>query len=159
MSDSISVVEIDEFRLDRECIRLPTDYLRYATRAAEAKRDVVEAKNRLSVVEADLGKHIRDMPGKHGLEKVTEGALKEVILTHKDYKQAVQDYNEAVYESSLADAVVSALEIKKRTLTLLVELHGMSYFANPKVSERGREAVNEMGKRATRRPLRDERDR
>ena len=142
----MSVVEIDENNLDRECIRLPSDYLKFAHLSADKKRDVAEAANRLKVVEADIAKAVRDNPGAYGLEKVTEGAIKEIIISKS--QKAVRDLRDAEHQADIAHAVVQALEHKKRAVTLLVELHGMSYFANPKVSERGREAVNAMTRKA-----------
>lgn len=151
----LAVVDIDENNLDKECIKLPSAYLRHAHRSAEAKRDVDEVKRQLDVVEADMAKKVRDNPGAYGLEKVTESAVAATVLRSGTYQAALQTLNEAKYKAELAQAVVWALEHKKRTLTLLVELHGMGYFSNPKVSERGREAVDDMSKRRTRRLDRD----
>jgi hypothetical protein len=158
MDDYANVVQIDELNLDRECIRLPSDYLKFANKYTEAKRELEEAKNRLKVTEADIAKQVRDTPGKFGLEKATEGAIKEAVLTHKDYRNAVADVNDRSYDADMVGNVVSALEHKKRSVTLLVELHGLGYFAEPKISERGRNAVDTMSKRATRRPLRVSRE-
>lgn len=155
-NEAHAVVQIDETALDKECIRLPSDTLKYYHRAVDAKRDVEEAKRQLDVTEADLSRKVREMPGMYGLEKVTESAINAVVGQRSEYQTKLKELNGAKYESDLAQAVVSALECKKRTLTLLVELHGMGYFANPKVSPRGREAVEEMTKRATRRPVRRE---
>lgn len=143
-----SVVSIDENNLDKECINLPTDYLKYAHRSVDKKRDVDEAKSKLSVVEADIGKKVRDNPGVYGLEKVTESAINTTVIRTKEYKAAEQELRDAQYQADLAQAVVWALEHKKRTLTLLVELHGMGYFSKPKVSENGRDAVEKMTQRA-----------
>lgn len=156
MKTELEVVQIDEFNLDKECIRLPSQYLQFAHRSADAKRAVDEAKNALEVVEADLSKRVRDNPGAYGLEKVTESALGAVVLTQPKYQAALQELNKARHESDLSQAVVGALECKKRTLTLLVELHGMGYFASPKISERGREAVDTMMKRKVRRMSRED---
>lgn len=153
--ESQSVVLIDEANLDRECIKLPNQYLQAAHKAADAKRDEDERKNQLEVIDAELSKEIRANPETYGLEKVTEASIASVILTQPRYQKALTRLNNAKHEAALAQAVVWALEHKKRTLTLLVELHGMGYFANPKVSERGREAVENMTKRKVRR-LRDD---
>jgi len=150
MSEAISVVQIDELNLDKECISLPTNILKYANRLADAKRDVDEAKNSLEVVKADLAKEIRDTPGKFGLEKVTEGSIKEIILTNPRCQKAAQALRDAEHHADLAGAVLSALNIKKSALSNLVELHGMGYFSNPKISERGREAVDDIRKRKVR---------
>jgi len=48
------------------------------------------------------------------------------------------------------------LEHKKRSLTLLVELHGLGYFSDVKVSEKGREAVNEMLRKKVHKKFRDD---
>lgn len=148
---SQAVVQIDELNLDKECIRLPGDYLKWAHLSADAKREVDELENRLKVVQADLAKDVRANPEDFGLDKVTESGLAAVVLTLPGYQKALVRVQEARHQAELVQAVVWALEHKKRTLTLLVELHGMGYFSSPKVSERGREAVEEMTKRNVRR--------
>jgi len=155
LEGSISDVQIDEQNLDRECIRLPTQYLQWAHKSADAKRDADDRKNQLEVIDAELSKEIRADPSSFGLEKVTEASIASIILTNPRYQKAVARLNNAKHQADLTQAVVWALEHKKRTLTLLVELHGMGYFSNPKVSERGREAVENMTKRKVRR-LRDD---
>lgn len=154
---SRSVVQIDRNNLDKECVRLPSDYVKYAHIAADAKRDVDELKCHLDVIEADLRKQIRDTPGKFGIEKLTESSLSETVLLQSEYRKKLKELNRARHESEMAQAVVWGLEHKKRTLTLLVELHGMGYFSAPKVSERGREAVQEMTRKKVHR-LRDDND-
>ena len=146
MKQAPSVVQIDEHNLDKECINLPSQYLQYAHLSAEAKRDVGELKAELDVVEADLSKLVRADPAKYGIEKLTEAGLKEVVRTRKAYREAQDKLQEAQYHAELAQAVVWALEHKKRALTMLVELHGMGYFSNPKISASGKAAVEEMTK-------------
>jgi hypothetical protein len=151
----LKAVRIDENHLDRECISLPTLFLQYTHQSAEAKRDVDEAKNELDVVASDTSKEIRDKPEIHGLEKVTEKAVSDAVTKHANYQKALKRVSRAKYRADLAQSVVTALEAKKRTLTLLVELHGMGYFSSPKVSREGREAVEEMTKRKVRRRIED----
>ena len=138
------IVEIDEHHLDRECIRLPHDYLKAAHRAAEAERDVEEHKRALDVVCADGAQSIRSDPAKYGLEKITESAIKELVQSSQEYQTTLRRLHTAEHEARLAKALVAAMGHKKSALTMLVELHGMAYFANPKVSERGSEAVKNM---------------
>lgn len=145
-----SVVLIDENALDKECIRLPSDYLKFAHRSADAKRDVDELKAKMDVVEAELAKEVRSNPVDFGVEKVTESAISATVLTLPRYQKALANLNNARHQAELAQAVVWALEHKKRTLTLLVELHGMGYFSEAKVSRQGKEAVEEMTKQKTR---------
>lgn len=145
--DSESIVEIDKDNLDKECIRLPADYRRYAFLAAEAKRDVQEAKAALDVAEAELSRDIRSNPGKYGLEKVTETALKELVLLQDGFKETQSDLFKAQHRAEMCQAVVWALEHKKRSLTLLVDLHGMGYFADVPMSREGKKAVEDMTER------------
>ena len=143
LEESRAVVQIDEHNLDKECVRLPTDYLKYSHVAVDAKRDLEDMKNRLEVIQADLSKEIRSHPENFGLEKVTETAVASTVLVQARYQKFVARLQTLKHEADLAQAVVWALEHKKRTLTLLVELYGMGYFSSPKISKQGREAVME----------------
>jgi tryptophan synthase alpha subunit len=145
------VVQIDELNLDKECIKLPSDYLKYASLAAEARKDVDEAKAEVDVVDAALSKVIRAKPEKYGLEKVTEAGVNSAIVLDVKHQKALQTLHDAKYNLELIQAVVSALDHKKRSLTLLVELHGLSYFSEVKLSKDGKEAVDAMTKRKVRR--------
>lgn len=141
-----SAVEIDSLNLDKECIRLPNDYLKYAVYAADLKARVDRLKAELDVIEADLGKQIRANPADFECEKVTESAVAAIIITQDTYRDQLARLQTARHKQDLAQAVVWALEHKKRSLTLLVELHGLGYFASPKLTERGKAAVEEMTK-------------
>lgn len=158
MNESESVVQIDPDNLDKECINLPSQYLRHATKAAEFKRDVAELSAELDVVYSEIANDIRSDPTKYELEKVTEAAIKLIVPTLSKYKKAQAALDEARHKTELAQAVVWALECKKRSLTLLVELHGMGWFSNPKISRAGKEAVEQITQRHVRRPGRGERD-
>lgn len=153
-----SVVLINENALDRECIKLPSDYLRFAHLAADKKRDVDELKTRMDLAEAELAAEIRTKPEEFGLEKVTESAIREKILTLPRYQKALARVQAAKHETDLATAVVNALEHKKRTLTLLVDLHGMGYFSDVKISQNGKEAVQKMSKDRVGKALRSRED-
>lgn len=141
------VVAIDELKLDRECVRLPTDYLKFAHAAADAKRAVDELKLELDTVEAEVSNSVRLAPDHYGVEKVTESAINSAVAASPKVRKAQRALIEAKHASEVRQAVVWALEHKKRTLTLLVELHGMGYFASPKVSEKGKRAIEEMERR------------
>lgn len=135
------IVKIDELALDKECINLPTQYWNAAFNAAEARREVVAAKAALDKLESELSRSIRTTPGKYGLEKVTESAIRDVIGTQSGYVKASLAVEEATHASALCDALVAALGMKKSALGNLVELHKCSYFAKVKVDPEAREAV------------------
>lgn len=139
-----SIVELNELELDKECVRLPSDYLKYAVLSADLKKKVDLRKGELELAEARLSKLIRDTPGKYGMDKVTEASISACILTQEEYQTAVRLLNAAKHEQEVCQAIVWALEHKKRSLSLLVDLHGMGYFANPEISERGREVLKKM---------------
>jgi len=149
-------VEIDKNNLDKECIHLPNDYIVAARHAAEARLEMDERKATLDVVEAELAKAIRADPESFEIEKLTEATLTSTILLQPRYQKARGVYQKAKHESDLAQALVWALEHKKRSLTLLVELHGLGYFSDVKVSEKGREAVNDMLRKKVHRKFRDD---
>lgn len=144
------IVRINELELDKECVRLPSDYLKYAHRSVEARQSVEQAKADLSFVEADLSREVRAHPAKFGMEKETEKGIAAAIQSHKRYLEADKALRDAQYKYELAQAVVWALEHKKRSLTLLVDLHGMSYFSNPKISPEGRKAMEQITKDSVR---------
>jgi len=144
--EAFSAVAIDELNLDKECIRLPGDYLKWAVRSAELKRDADAAKGRMELLEAKLSAAIRDTPNKFKVEKATVDAVKGAVQKHSRFQAATEEYNEAKHQQELAQAVVWALEHKKRSLTLLVNLHGMGYFSDVKMSAEGQEAVQKMTK-------------
>ena len=148
--EAIRITEIDKDNLDLECIRLPSSYRQFAFLAAEAKRDVQEAKAQLDVVQAELAKQIRATPGKYGVEKLTETALQGIVITQKRYKEAQAYLFKCQHRAEMCSATVWALEHKKRALTLLVDLHGMGYFAEVKMNRDGKEAVENMTRRKIR---------
>ena len=144
------IVKIDQLALDKECVQLPSDYLKYALLSADLKQEVDNRKSRLDTVEAEMAKHIRNTPGKFGLEKVTESAIREVIQTSEPYQKALVKLNNAKHTLDRTQATVWALEHKKRSLVVLVELHGMGYFADPKLSKVGQKVVDQMTKESVR---------
>lgn len=150
MNEDRSVVEINEHSLDKECLRLPRDYLAAAIESADAKRDVDRAKADLDLAEADFSIHFRSEAAKTG-EKITESQLKTVVACQPKFLRAQQQVIKAKHRADLAQAVVWAIEAKKRSLTLLVDLHGMGYFSSPRITENGKKAVEEMTKRRVRR--------
>lgn len=145
-----SIVQIDEHNLDKECITLPSNYLKWAHQAAEAKRDIGEYKAELELVECEVQMEVRTHPDRFGLDKLTEAAVTTQVNMNPKCRAISRKLRKAEHAHQLAQAVVWAIECKKRALTLLVELHGMSYFATPKLSEKGREAVDKMTKRSVR---------
>jgi len=144
------IVNIDQLALDKECVKLPSDYLKYALAGADLKQEVDNRKSALDTTEAEMAKKVRDMPGKFGLEKVTESAINAVVQTSPEYQKALVRLNTAKHQLDRSQAVVWALEHKKRSLVMLVDLHGMGYFADPKLSKVGQKVVDQMTRESVR---------
>jgi len=149
------VVKIDELNLDKECIRLPGDYLRFANEAADAKRTVDELKLELETLEAETANIIRLAPDRYNIEKITETAINNAVASSSKVRKAQHALIEAKHKAELRQNAVWALEHKKRALTMLVELHGQSYFSTPRVTQEGKEAVERMMQRKVRKMERD----
>lgn len=126
-------ISIDETALDVEWLRQASLMGRYCRAAADAKKELDIAKEALDVVRAGVAQLIRKDPGSFGLDKVTEAAVNEVLLTNSECQRASTELIEAKYELEMAQAAVKALDQKKSALENLVKLHGQSYFAGPSV--------------------------
>lgn len=128
-----SDIQIDQMALDKECLRQPHLILQATIEVADVKKelDAIKAENDLQ--EASLLTSIRTNPEKFGLAKVTEASAKETLIQHKAYQSGVADFLEAKARYDTAMAYVTALEHKKRSLELLVQLHGTGYFGDPSV--------------------------
>ena len=132
-----SFLEIDQNALDREWVRQPTLYFKYALKLAEAKKSVQESAAALDLARAEVSRNIRAVPQDFGLEKVTEKAVEAAILEADAYLVAQEDLNHAKHEVDVLVAVVNALEHKKRSLEGLVSLHGQNYFSSPRADGAG----------------------
>jgi len=150
--DLAELLNIDQLRLDRECVRQPALYFKFAEKLADAKLTLEECDSQISELRLSLAKKIRANPTNYGLEKVTEAALHEVISNKDVVKQAEEERRKARHRVDVLGAFVTALEHRKRSLTLLVELHGQKYFANPAdgASAEGREAASAASRPAAR---------
>lgn len=131
---------------------MPKLLLQASNRVADARQEVEEIKNELEVLEADLAKKMRARPEDFGFgDKATEAGIKGAIPLTKLHRAATQKYIDAKHQLDLHQGVMWALEAKKKALEMLVQLYGMGYFSDPKVTERGKQAVTHQ----TMRRLRD----
>ena len=142
--------KIDQYNLDLECIEQPSLYHGYAEDLAQAKRALEEVSNEEKVIKAEVELDIRDAPGKYGLEKLTEALIASVAYVAEECKSARAAVIEARHRVDVLGAAVSSLDQKKRSLEMLVSLHGQGYFSEVKMDYAGKEAVQEQTKRAVR---------
>jgi len=128
VKDSIA---INASALDVEWVNQPALMGEWCEKLADAKAEVDRAKERRDIVMAELDKEMRLKPEKFGLEKVTESALSNAIKLEERFLAANEEVIEATHEVDTINAVVRALDHKKKALEMLVQLHGQQYFAGP----------------------------
>jgi hypothetical protein len=133
---------IDLGRLEQEWLLQPKLYDKYATKLAGAKELLAKAEAFLEVTEAEVKLEIRKKPLKFGFaDKITEGVVKELLVTDKRYRDALQAVNSTKHDVDVLAAVINTLEHRKRALESLVTLHGQNYFSKPKVSKEAGDAA------------------
>jgi len=158
METNDDILQIDENRLDKECVRLPFQYRQASVQAADSARDLDEARAELDVREAELFAEMNRNPDKFGLEKTTNDVVKAAIRAHVRVQKIEKRIRELAHKAQLDKSLVTALEFKKRSLTNLVELHGAGYHAEVRTSEQGREHLKKVSRGKQARPLSRDRD-
>jgi hypothetical protein len=144
-------LEIDHNALDVEWLGQPKKFFEVSEELASAREMLDQMKFALEVAEAEVDQDIRANPSAHGLEKVTETAVKAAVVLDSRYEKARKDYIHAKHEADVLAAAVSAFEQRKRALEHLVTLHGQQYFAGPKAPrDLDGEVLREAEKRAAR---------
>lgn len=150
---SESILRIDELRLEKACLDQPELYYQWARKLADARLTMDESKANLDLVAGEVNLAIRKSPAEYGLnpDKLTEGQVSAAVPQHKRYRAAYAQFLDARHELDTIQAMVTALEHRKRSLTLLVDLHGQNYWAEPRVTRENRTALNETAKDRVRR--------
>jgi len=105
-------VAFDATNLDDMWATQSALYVRYGVIAARAEHQASTFKNRLSVIEAELGKEAREELPQLG-QKVTEGTVKEYVASHPRMAEANENYNKAVLIQNLAKTALEALRQRR----------------------------------------------
>lgn len=148
-----SILHIDEHHLDKECIQLPSQYHQAAFAAASTNQDIDELKSELKVVEATFHLAVRKEPAKYGLEKITEGALDELTLLNPKVRELDKKIRALENKQTMQKLLVASLDVKKRSLSNLVDLHVAGWHAQVKPSGEGREALKKISRDRVSRPI------
>lgn len=133
MSEYENDIRIDETALDVEWLEQPSLMMKYARTSSHARMILDQKKEALELVKAELDREIRTNPSRFGIEKVTEAVVTAAIISHADYKEASDALISAKFESDIAQGALKAFDARKDALENLVKLHGMQYFAGPKM--------------------------
>jgi Cdc6-like AAA superfamily ATPase len=126
-------IKIDVDALDLEWRDQPVLMMTYARQAAEARRHLDQMKEKIELVKAELDREIRTKPERYGIEKITENAVQNTIITLPEFKKASKILLDAKFDADIAQSAVIAISQRKDALENLVRLHGQQYFAGPKV--------------------------
>ena len=126
-------LKIDQLRLDQEWLHQPRLYFEMAQELADAQLEQNRADSDLKLVAAELDLAIRENPAKFKLpDKPLEAAIKSAVLKSKSYFERQELLFKTKHRVDVLQAAVVALEHRKRSLTLLVQLHLANYFSDPK---------------------------
>ena len=126
-------IKIDESSLDVEWLDQPSLMMKYARHAAQCRLEMDKAKEALELVKAELDKEIRSFPDRFGIEKITDKVVENTIPMQPAYKEAINNFIKARFESDVAYGAVKAMETRKDALENLGRLMGLQYFAGPRM--------------------------
>ena len=139
-------LEIDKFTLDTEWQFQSIKFSEWAEKEVEALYLKDKAKEQLDLVRAQLDSSVRKNPEAYGLEKVTEGAIQNVILQHKDYMDISRAYLDAVKEARILGVAREAFDHRKKALEKLTELFLSQYWAEPREGKITKEVREEQAR-------------
>ena len=125
--------EIDIYQLDQEWVKQPKNYYYYASEMVIARKNWEECKASKDLVEAELSKSIRSTPSEYGIEKVTEGSITTAIISDEKYQDEITSVINAKNKVDTIQAILDALEHKKKALENIVQLQLANYFAQPRI--------------------------
>jgi len=154
-----SVLEIDEYNLEREWSRQPKLYFQWAKEAADVRLEMDEAKAAVEMARAEVSSLVRAAPETFGVDgKLTEKAIDVIVSQHVVCIGAVRKFGRARHRYEIMSALVSALEQRKSALENLVRLHLANYYSDPRTPKAEQGKLEEMQKDHAFRPRRRKED-
>lgn len=148
-------ITIDEHNLVVEWKRQSELMFTWGLRLADAILVVDEAKARLGVVVAELGREIREDPAAYGLQKATESTVPAAVLEQPEHIMALKKYNKAKYRVKVLQGAIESIDNRKASLKGMTDLFNRQWFADPTTSEQPEElrtASKTVTRRKRRRP-------
>lgn len=125
-------VKIDKYDLDNEWLGQAAKFIYWGEQESNAEYEKDRIKEKVDLTRAELSTQIREDPKKFGLEKVTEGAINEIILQNKKFQEVNGDYIEAVKTAKILTIAKKGFEQRKTALEELVKLYLNGYWSDPK---------------------------
>ncbi len=127
-------LQINENALDKEWLKQASNMYNSCVELAEARKQFEKQKLAVDVIFAQVEMSIRSDAENAGAKKPTESNIKAMVEIDPRCIKAQEDLIEARNKIALMEAVVQALDHKKKALENLVTLWSQGYFAEPKVS-------------------------
>lgn len=124
-------IAIDLDSLETEWAKQPRLFFRYAKMEAEKRKVRDDLALQEKVLCAQIAKRVRDNPARYGVEKLSEGSVKEAVNEHPKVIALRQAINTAEYELHVTEGAVKSMDQKKRALEAHVRLLVMEYFSGP----------------------------
>jgi hypothetical protein len=109
-------LKINISSLETEWEKQALNYFKWSELFAESQRKKMEAKLTLDSIESKIDLDVRSNPKKYNLDRITEAAVKNLIINSQGYVTANLKYLDLVKENDLLHAAVKALEQKKSAL-------------------------------------------
>lgn len=132
-------IEINRVKLEKEWVRQPQLYLKYAQASAFFQNVLADTEQKAKVLFATLKADCAEDPdtclGK-GV-KATNDRCETYAIQHPDYIKAKQAIIDAKYNADMALAAVFAMQQRKDALENLVRLQGMELRSEPRVDDYG----------------------
>lgn len=127
-------IEINEFDLESEWITHSSLYMHYSGILAEAIANKDDAKLKMEWIAAKIDLDVRKnwSNEKYDLEKLTEGAIKNITMTNGNYLKAYRKYNHCVKIVNSLTGVKTAFEHRKHALSNLVSLQISGFNSEPR---------------------------
>jgi len=146
MSEFDQDTKIDPNQLDVEACLQAELFFKWAEKSIEVKYEVDRLKSKRDIMEKRLQLQVRSHPHKFDLDKVTEAAVMAAVILHVDFQEITEEWLQARRDYDLISHAVTAMEMRKRMIEVLITLHGQSYFAGPSVPRDLVSAYNEVNK-------------
>ena len=125
---------VDQFSLEEECREQPSLLAEVGSWVSGIKADAKVKKKRVEFVEADLSLKVRKNPKEYSLSetgRITDTTVHSVVLTIKEYQDAVSASIEADKLANEASILLSSVEQRGSSIRDLVKLFIYSYYSSP----------------------------
>ncbi len=127
-------LRIEKHSLDEEWLAQPMLIYQWSKDYAEALAVRDKTKQYVELTRAELDTAIRKDPTRFGLDKITEGAIGNLIITLPDYQKALEANQQAVYDVNVLSGAIEAINHKKSALDNLTKLFLSGYYGEAKPS-------------------------